>query len=1135
LQTRTQAEDVIFGPPFGDPGLALDQSQPGHDAVGQQPRAGEPFVVISGWQLYDNKGQVVEKYEPFFATGWDYAQATEDQLGQKAKLYYDPRGHVIRTVNPDGSEQRVIYGVPGTIAGPDLTNPDVFEPTPWEAYTYDTDDNAGRTHPTTSKRFEQAWNTSSSIVIDALGRTVEATERNRNHNADGSRSPVIEYKTTSDYDITGNLLKVTDALGRIAFTYTYDLTKRALSTVSVDAGTHTNVPDAASNVVEQRDAKGALILHSYDALNRPTRMWARDSIGGAVTLREKLIYGDDYASAGLKKPQAIAANLLGKRYKHYDEAGLLTFDTYDFKGNLLDKTRNVIAEAALLKPFNPPPTNWVITPFRVDWSATDSSFLDATNTYQTTTTYDALNRVKTMLYPRDVTAARNLLVARYNRAGALESVQMDGTIYLERIAYNARGQRILVSYGNGFITRYAHDPKTFRLLRMRTENYSLIPPGITYHPSSPSNPLQDFEYEYDLVGNILAIHDRAPDSGIQNTVPGVNALDRSFTYDAIYRLLSATGRECDAPPPPPPWSDKPRSTDITRVRPYTETYQYDDVGNMSTWKHTYPGSGGGFTGSIRQFTLTSGNNRISKLQIDSSTTYQYTYDPSGNMVQENTERHFEWDQSDRMRVFRVQPDGAQPSTYAQYLYDSGGQRVIKLVRTQGGAYDTTIYIDGVFERQRGVTGSATVENNLFHVMDNQRRIAIVRVGPPFSNDSTPAIKYQFGDHLGNSNVVVDGGGALINREEYLPYGETGFGSFARKRYRFTGKERDRESGLYYYGARYYAPWLVRWTTCDPARGRDLAQLYCFVSCNPLIMVDPSGSSSILASAFFAGLGNRAANALSSMGEAAILNTVTGGLYGLYQTGSSLSQAYREGGGGGSGVLNAVNSLNPVYTLLTKGWLSNEEAGQALFLESLGDMKGAQAHTTASGAAFADCVVGAVELGMTAAGGLKLARKLGVPGTSQPPGKPPSTVSKGELLKKITKIHNEAADRLASELQKTGVKAQHVGNQTIKDASGKSIKGTEGTATWRKPDVVTETDIGAKHTGIEVKMSQSAATVQKATDQLANEASFEGKGFFDEKPWTIGEGSGVVYLGPGGNPLEGGGLLNVFPAAVSHKN
>ena len=84
------------------------------------------------------------------------------------------------------------------------------------------------------------------------------------------------------------------------------------------------------------------------------------------------------------------------------------------------------------------------------------------------------------------------------------------------------------------------------------------------------------------------------------------------------------------------------------------------------------------------------------------------------------------------------------------------------------------------------------------------------------------------------------GGALINREEFTPYGETSFGSFARKRYRFTGKERDEESGLSYHGARYYSPWVGRWLSPDPAGTVDGLCLYAYVLANPINAVDRDG-------------------------------------------------------------------------------------------------------------------------------------------------------------------------------------------------------------------------------------------------------------------------------------------------------
>src|SRR5262249_7314103 len=130
-----------------------------------------------------------------------------------------------------------------------------------------------------------------------------------------------------------------------------------------------------------------------------------------------------------------------------------------------------------------------------------------------------------------------------------------------------------------------------------------------------------------------------------------------------------------------------------------------------------------------------------------------------------------------------------------------------------------------------------------HVMDGHSRIALVRVGDPLADDRAPPITYHLGDHLGSSHVVLDDQGAFIDREEYTPYGETSFGSYARKRFRFTGKERDEESGLNYHGARYYAPWLERWISCDPAGPVDGLNLYQYVHANPLVYFDPTGRQS----------------------------------------------------------------------------------------------------------------------------------------------------------------------------------------------------------------------------------------------------------------------------------------------------
>ena len=626
----------------------------------------------------------------------------------------------------------------------------------------------------------------------------------------------------------------------MVFRHVYDLAKHPLRVESLDAGLQRTVLDAMGNPLEGRDSKGALSLHAYDLLHRPLRLWARDGSGQPLTLRERFVYGDA-ADSGLTSASAAAANLRGKLVQHYDEAGLVMIESYDFQGNVLEKVRQVISDAAILTVFNPPPTNWQMQAFRVDWQPPDGSTLSAhagrlldAAVYRSSLTYDALNRIKAMRYPQDVEGKRQEVRPHYNRAGALDRVQLAGVTYVEHIAYNAKGQRTLIVYGNGVMTRHAYDPKTFRLARLRTEHYS-TPAALTYRPTGTA--LQDVAYQYDLVGNITAIRDRTPDGGILNTLLGKDALDRAFTYDPLYHLLSATGRECDTPPPPPPWIDQPRGVDLTRARPYTEVYQYDLGGNLTRLQHQ-----SGTDTFVRELALVANSNRLATVTIGQNV-FDYTYDADGNAIRETSSRHFEWDYADRMRVFRTQAGTAEPSVYAHYLYDAKGQRVKKLLRKQGGQVEITVYVDGIFEYQRIVQGSTTRENNTLHVMDNQSRIAVVRVGAPFPDDTTPAVKYHLGDHLGSSNLVLDHTGALVNCEEYTPYGDTSFGSFARKRYRFTGKERDEESGLYYHGARYYAPWLGRWMSCDPAGMVDGLNLYRYTQNNPLNFHDPAGTQS----------------------------------------------------------------------------------------------------------------------------------------------------------------------------------------------------------------------------------------------------------------------------------------------------
>ena len=325
--------------------------------------------------------------------------------------------------------------------------------------------------------------------------------------------------------------------------------------------------------------------------------------------------------------------------------------------------------------------------------------------------------------------------------------------------------------------------------------------------------------------------------------PNHDALDRRFLYDPVYQLVSATGRETDTVPDPP-WLDIPRSTDVTKARAYTETYGYDPVGNLLTLRHATDTAGtGAYT---RTFALSANSNHLAALTVG-SLTILYDHDLCGNMTAETTSRHLEWDHANRLATFRVQAGSAEPSLYAQYRDDSAGSRVIKVLSKQNSPTVVTIYPMPGFERVLRVmttsAGTQKTAHDILHVIDVTTRIATIRRGPPLPDDLMPDVTYRLADHLGSISAECDVAGGLLNREEYNVYGETSFGSFARKRYRFAGAAHDEESGLSYHGARYYAVHLARWTSCDPLwRGADSSYKYCDNS--PLRFIDPGGAQEV---------------------------------------------------------------------------------------------------------------------------------------------------------------------------------------------------------------------------------------------------------------------------------------------------
>jgi RHS repeat-associated protein len=598
-----------------------------------------------------------------------------------------------------------------------------------------------------------------------------------------------------------------------------------------------------------------------------------------LTLRESLEYGDggDPAQPPVMRAQQQAANRLGRLHRHFDEAGLLTIERYDFKGGIAEKSRRVLSDAQMLTGA---PVDWE-PPAPISLEAHAAALLDAT-AYETAQRQDALGRLARLTYPRNVTGAQPELRLRHNRAGALQSVALDGREMVRHIAYDARGQRTLVAYGNGLVTAFAHDRATSRLLRAWTGACAELGGGaLGWRPQAPAAPLLDLGYTYDLVGNILRIADRTPGCGTLNgPAPSRDMLDRRFEYDALYRLRRATGREDTAIPVPRPWDDAPRigygsgqhgtpdqdnAPNLTRF--YAESYRYDPAGNLLELRHE---SGG--AAWVRRFGMgelspdaweaaiaphlegqawpAAPSNRLTQVADGAALpAVTHRYDANGNLEEETGSRRFGWNWSDRLVSFREQAGAGPASLQAFYLYDAAGMRAKKLVRRQDGSLAVTVYVDGLFEHHMRVSpGGARRENNTLHVMDDASRVARIRVGQGFADegrgfgeDASPALVYELADHLGSTTLSVDEAGAWVNREEFTPYGETSFGGYARKRYRFTGMERDEESGLLHMGARFLAPWLGRWSSADPTGPADGPNLYSYARNNPIGYRDPNGT------------------------------------------------------------------------------------------------------------------------------------------------------------------------------------------------------------------------------------------------------------------------------------------------------
>jgi RHS repeat-associated protein len=304
---------------------------------------------------------------------------------------------------------------------------------------------------------------------------------------------------------------------------------------------------------------------------------------------------------------------------------------------------------------------------------------------------------------------------------------------------------------------------------------------------------------------------------------------------------------------------------------YVERYVYDAVGNLLKLQHrgsdpSHPGWSRGYayaeTSTVEDGTgglLLKNSNRLTSTSLDPDGASPpqlepYTHDAHGNMVRmphlgAPPGPNMHWDYKDRLHQVDLGGGGS-----ACYVYDASGTRVRNVWEKAPGLTQERIYLGSfeIFRKHGGAIGAntATLERETLHLMDDRQRLALVetRTLDTAAVDLAPArlIRYQFGNHLGSAGLELDEDAQIISYEEYAPYGSSTYQAVrsqteTAKRYRFTGKERDEETGLSYHVARYYAPWLCRWTSADPIGLQAGMNVYCYVRCNPARLIDLDGT------------------------------------------------------------------------------------------------------------------------------------------------------------------------------------------------------------------------------------------------------------------------------------------------------
>jgi RHS repeat-associated protein len=803
---------------------------------------------VSGQQVFDSVGRVGQQGLTFFERGTNPAFAVGAPQ-QPTVTTYDPLGRpatITAPAEPDHEKPgvartavtRMVYGVsapPGDTIG--------------RLSTVVTDANQ---HVRVSYR--------------SLAERVTAVEERL---ADPGKPPAT-HVTRYRYNPVGELTHVTDAAGKVT-SIGYDLLGRRTQLASLDAGTTDFIYDAMGNLVLKqtsnlRDRRGgpAFIRYEYDL----ERLVGVRYPEGAATMDVKYEYGP---------PGVRDDNGAGRIVRVVDDAGAET-RAYGDLGELVRSTRTLRP----LKPLDPPMV------------------------FETRFEFDSYGRMLSIRYPD---AER--VVYEYDRGGLLRYARGDrpamdrwpaaSEVYLSLMRYDEFGQRRLVKLGNGAISKYGYYDETHRLASLETV--------------SAGRKLQDLVYGYDLVGNVTHEVNRL----------GLPTDDRSgdvtyeFKYDTLDRLRWAQGIAKARPGVTDEFESSYEYTATHDLRTNKQVHKVTTVTDLGTDVAFPPHTNHDFTytyGGVGPHQATQIGDTFLAYDGNGNTTSECRDhgDPTCSVNRDHY-RQYSWTEDDRLAS--VIDGGGRSVT--RFVYDAAGDRVVKYGR--GGASitigqffnvkgrtaatkhvfagttrlaskllppsawaTTTPPPSPVVTASTTTTGSPNVgdgspSTNGCDPSDYQPQKCPILVNGepevpyPFQDTKVrPETYYYHPDHLGSTSWVTDQNGKVHEHVEYFPYGEVwrdpasdrdGAG-VKGQRFLFSGKELDEETGLYYFGARYYDPGHARWASADgilsvPAayidrsNGRTFAYafarresqralaLYAYANNNPYRYADPTGN------------------------------------------------------------------------------------------------------------------------------------------------------------------------------------------------------------------------------------------------------------------------------------------------------